>query len=421
MKFLHAADIHLDSPLRGLEEYEGAPVDQIRGATRRALENLCTLATDEKVDFVLIAGDLYDGDWKDHNTGMFFRGQMIRLRDAGIPVVVICGNHDAANKMTKKLRIPENVQLLSHSSAETACHARLRELGVAIHGRSFAKAAETENMACDYPAKSRGMFNIGMLHTSLTGAEGHEPYAPCTLDDLRRKDYHYWALGHVHTRDVKHGDPPIVFPGNIQGRHVRETGARGCYLVTVDDRESCQLEFRELDVFRFEELRVAANNVRRADDLLDLLAGQFKKLAEQRPDSPLGVRVVLLGSCPAHYELVADAPAWTAQVRALALDASDGRIWIEAVKTRTSPPTASAEAMQGPLAELLRCVHEIQADKSQLDELMAELSEFQRKLPDDLFTGVDGWVWDDSQQRREWLADAHSLLLSRLGQSAPAE
>ena len=119
-KFIHAADIHLDSPLKGLEQYEGAPADEIRGATRRALENLVDLALRESVDFVLLAGDLYDGDWKDHNTGLFFVAQMARLREANIPVVAISGNHDAANKMTKSLRLPDNVELLPPARPSTA-------------------------------------------------------------------------------------------------------------------------------------------------------------------------------------------------------------------------------------------------------------------------------------------------------------
>src|SRR6202011_3159455 len=135
-KFLHAADIHLDSPLKGLERYEGAPVEQIRKATRRALENLVQLAVMEKVDFVLIAGDLYDGDWKDYNTGLFFLAQMARLRSAEIKVFILSGNHDAANQLTKHLRPPENVRFLSDRKPETV---RLDEIGVAIHGQGFAK------------------------------------------------------------------------------------------------------------------------------------------------------------------------------------------------------------------------------------------------------------------------------------------
>src|SRR4051794_5451234 len=152
MKFLHAADIHLDSPLDGLERYDGAPVDMIRGATRRALENLVQLAIRESVDFVVIAGDLYDGDWRDFNTGMFFVRQIAKLREAGIRIYLIAGNHDAANLMTRKLRLPANPSgdspMLLHDEPETR---RLDDLAVAIHGRSFASQAETRNMVPDYP------------------------------------------------------------------------------------------------------------------------------------------------------------------------------------------------------------------------------------------------------------------------------
>src|SRR3972149_747737 len=113
MKFIHVADIHLDSPLRGLERYEGAPVAELRGATREALESLVRVSLEERVDFVLIAGDVYDGDWRDYNTGLFFARQMTRLREAGIPVLLIRGNHDAASQITRELRLPENVNRFS--------------------------------------------------------------------------------------------------------------------------------------------------------------------------------------------------------------------------------------------------------------------------------------------------------------------
>ena len=182
-RFLHAADIHLDSPQRGLDRYEGAPVVECRGATRRALENLVGLALAERVAFVAIVGDLYDGDWPDYNTGLFFGKQMVRLRDGGIPVFMIRGNHDAANKMTKDLKLVDNVHVLSSQQAETLV---LEDQGVAIHGQSFPTQAVLTNLARSYPARRKGYFNLGLLHTCVDGREGHEPYAPCSLADLRR-------------------------------------------------------------------------------------------------------------------------------------------------------------------------------------------------------------------------------------------
>ncbi len=224
IKFIHAADIHLDSPLVGLERYDGAPVDEIRGATRRALENLVRLATEEHASFVLIAGDVYDGDWKDYNTGLFFVKQMARLKEAGISVYLVAGNHDAASVITKSLRMPDNVAFLSTERPETML---IDRLGIALHGQGFPAREVTEDLSIAYPDAMAGMFNIGLLHTSVDGRSGHEPYAPCTLDGLRSKGYDYWALGHVHAREVLSEDPWIVFPGNMQGRHVRETGPKG--------------------------------------------------------------------------------------------------------------------------------------------------------------------------------------------------
>ena len=135
LTFIPSAGLHLDSPRAGVARYAGAPIDQIRSATRRALENMVELALERKVDFVLIAGDVYDGDWKDHNTGLFFVKQMSRLREAEIPVVLIRGNHDAANQMTRRLRLPDNVEILSHKRAGTSRSKRLREMGVAVQDR----------------------------------------------------------------------------------------------------------------------------------------------------------------------------------------------------------------------------------------------------------------------------------------------
>ena len=175
-KFIHAADVHLDSPLRGLSRYESAPADSIRDACRRAFENLVDLAIDEKVSFVLLAGDLYDGDWKDYSTAIFLSRQMGRLGRHDIPVFTVAGNHDAANRMTKALDNPDNMKILSSRKVETI---KLDELGVAIHGRSFATRHVAENLAVGFPAAERGSFNIGLLHTSLDGREGHAVYAPC--------------------------------------------------------------------------------------------------------------------------------------------------------------------------------------------------------------------------------------------------
>ena len=293
--FIHAADIHLDSPLRGLERYENAPVERIRGATRRAFTRLIDLAIEKSVDFVLIAGDLYDGDWRDYNTGLFLVRELGRLRDQKIPVFVIAGNHDAANKMTRALRLPENVRFLAHERPETV---HLDDLGVAIHGQSFAKPAVMENLAVAYPAPVRGYTNIGLLHTGMGGVDGHERYAPCTLEELRVRGYDYWALGHIHARQILCNEPLVVFAGNVQGRHIRETGPKGCLLATIHPDQRIEPVFQRLDQVRWERGCVDVAELETESDVLGRTAEMFDGLlaAEPDPDTMLAVRVTLGGS-----------------------------------------------------------------------------------------------------------------------------
>jgi DNA repair exonuclease SbcCD nuclease subunit len=410
-RFIHAADIHLDSPLKGLERYEGAPVDRIRQATRRALENLVQLALDEKVQFVLIAGDLYDGDWKDYNTGLFLGRQLSRLRDAEVPVVLIAGNHDAENKMTRTLRLPDNVSLLSSASPETKT---LEEIGVAIHGQSFPRAAEERDLSAQYPQAAQGLFNIGLLHTCATGASKHARYAPCTLEGLRSKGYDYWALGHVHERRTLHQDPHVIFPGNVQGRDIGEPGAKGCMLVTVDGR-SVSAEFQSLDVLRWERCEVDTRGAENADAVMERVSHQLQRQLETSAERPMAVRVDISGLCPAHAQLQASAHKWTNEVRNVANEVGADQIWIEKVKLRTVPPQAeAADKSDGPTAELLDLLDHLRANDSQLACLHGELADLEKKLPPEVKEGPDALNLADPAWLRGVLDRVGPMLIDRL-------
>lgn len=418
-KFIHAADIHLDSPLHGLERYEGAPVDEIRGATRRALDNLVQLAIDEEVSFVLIAGDLYDGSWRDHNTGLFFVSRIVKLRDAGIPVFAISGNHDAASKMTKSLRIPPNPDgtpvMLSYRRPETIV---LDQFDVAIHGQGFATAAVNESVIPNYPAARTGQFNIGILHTSLEDPAGEHPrYAPCTISELAAKEYQYWALGHIHTkRDIRQGNSRIVFPGNIQGRHIREPGERGCMLVIVDDRFMVQPEFRALDVFRWQLCEIPGSGVQRSEDILERFAAELSSQVAANDGLPMAVRIVVTGRCPAHQRLLSDSVAWTNELRAVALDVGGGNVWLERVKFQTTPERELDEKLlaEGPMGELVSLIRDLRVNGEPLLDLSKEFEELERKLPDDLKLGPEALRLRDLGQLRLTLDEVQSLLLERL-------
>ncbi len=173
IKFIHAADIHLDSPLIGLENYEGAPVEEIRGAARKALSELVDLAVEEEVSFVIIAGDMYDGDWKDYNTVLFLLNKLSKLTSNGINVFIAKGNHDAESKITKNLKLPEGIKIFSSKHPETFY---LKNLNIAIHGQSFSAPAVKENLASNYPQAEKSVFNVGVLHTSKIIWMSLKPY-----------------------------------------------------------------------------------------------------------------------------------------------------------------------------------------------------------------------------------------------------
>ncbi len=310
-RFIHTADVHLDSPLEGLECYDGAPVDTLRGATRRAFQNLVRLALDEDVAFVVIAGDLYDGAWKDFSTGLFFTREVSRLSEAGIDVILIAGNHDAASVLTRRLSLPPRVRMLSSLEAETIL---LADVPAAIHGRGFPTRAVPENFVPDYPERNPDCFNIGLLHTSLNGLPGHDRYAPCSLNDLIRKDYDYWALGHVHERQILHENPRIVYPGNLQGRHIRECGPRGCQIVTVDELlRVVQTEFRPLDVVRWAQVEVDLTSAAHEDELLLRTHDALRAAVRDADGRLLAARMTFTGATSLHGRLKRDLPRLRAE------------------------------------------------------------------------------------------------------------
>jgi DNA repair exonuclease SbcCD nuclease subunit len=423
-RFIHAADLHLDSQLRGLDRYEGAPVEEIRGATRRTLENLVDLAIREQVAFVIVAGDVYDGDWQDFNTGLFFVRQMNRLREANIAVVLISGNHDAANRMTRSLELPDNVCSLPTKKPRTVAGAEigyaLADLDVVFHGQGFHSAAVDQNVVLDYPPARSSAFNIGVLHTSLDMEAGgeHARYAPCSVSDLVARQYDYWALGHVHRRRVVHDDPPIVYPGNVQGRHIREAGAKGCMLVTVDDRGALELEFEPLDVFRWYELAVPVHEAVDGEDVLERVAAELRGFVLEHGEMPLAVRVVLTGGTDAHLELAGAPEQWINQIRAIGLSVNTGNVWIEQVKFRTTPRTKRdpGSVDEGPLREVVQYLSDLRGDDDLLVPLVDQLNTLARKIPDELSrSGEDDAVrLNDAEYVRQMLDQVEPMLLMRL-------
>lgn len=378
MKFIHAADIHLDSPLTGLSAYRDAPVDLLRIATRDAFSNLVSEAIDESVDFVVIAGDLYDGSWKDYNTGIFFSREMGRLNAVGIPVYLIYGNHDAESDTTRKLSLPANVHAFGANKPQTF---RIPELKVALHGQSFKHAATTTNLASGYPAPEPGWLNIGVLHTALEGYAAHASYAPCSIAELSAKGYQYWALGHVHEFAELAKDPWIVFPGNLQGRHIRETGPRGAVMVTADADSIMSVERIYTDVLRWHRLEVDVATAGDLDETVRLVGRALEKLIDDNPTTkPLAVRVVVTGQSAAHGDLFGDEARLRAEILGLSASLAGDRIWIEKVRLETSPAMAAKDirARADAISDLQVLLDAAPTDSA----LLASLSDDLRYLVD---------------------------------------
>lgn len=413
MKIVHAADLHLDSPLRGLERYEGAPVEEIRGATRRALENLVELCVEENAPLLLIAGDLFDGEWDDYSTGLFFAAQMARLAEAGVQVVWVRGNHDAASRVVRRLRLPDNVRELSDKRPESV---GFDDLGVVVHGQSFARGAVEQDLSKGYPPPRAGSVNIGLLHTSATGREGHDVYAPCSVEDLVGKGYDYWALGHVHQREVLAREPWVVFPGNLQGRHARETGPKGATLIELESERIVSVEQRVLDVVRWAVSRVDASEASSADEVVDLARAAIERELALAEGRTLAVRVEVDGMTKAHAELAAEPERWVHNVRQAALELAGDDVWVEKVRLRTRDEVdlvALAES-DDAVGQLLKSLGELRASDAELGLLAGELSELRKKLPRELREGSRSLRLDDAGRLREVLTDVEQQLLPRL-------
>ena len=332
-RFLHAADLHLGSPLIGLAQKDGDVAARFARASREAFEDLVTRALEEEVAFAVIAGDVFDGDWRDASIGLFFSRQLARLANRGVPTYFLRGNHDADSVVTRSLTWPDSVVEFSTRRPETH---RLEELRVALHGRGFPRREVAENYALDYPEPVPGWFNIGVLHTAC-GRAGHENYAPCTAAELAAKGYDYWALGHVHAFEIVSRDPWIVYPGNLQGRSVRECGEKGAVFVDVADGRVDAVRRVATDRARWAEVVVDAEAHDDEASLMRAVEAAVRPHADGAEGRMLAVRVSFAGATPLHARLLADSELRD-KTEAAAQRCGDD-VWLERLRVATAAPS----------------------------------------------------------------------------------
>jgi DNA repair protein SbcD/Mre11 len=242
ISFIHAADLHLDSPMTGLSHLPKAIFDRLKESTFTALKNLIDLAIEHKVDFVILAGDLYDEEDRSVRAQTRFRNEMLRLKAHDIQVYMIHGNHDHLEGSWIHLEMPENVHIF-RENVEIMVFQK-ENATVHLYGFSYPSRHLPESKIQEYIKKEGADFDIGILHGHSEGISDHSVYAPFRVNELLEKKLDYWALGHIHKRTHLHEHPYIVYPGNIQGRNKKETGGKGCYLVNMSLVET-HLQFIE--------------------------------------------------------------------------------------------------------------------------------------------------------------------------------
>lgn len=362
--FIHAADLHLDSPFRGLEQVGDVeePVKEnvlrrLRQCTFAALDNIVDACIDHQVDFLILAGDIYDAASRSIRAELYFRKAVQRLAKYNIEALVVYGNHDPDKGLRQRLTWPGNVYFFSSQAVESHVVARRGREIARVYGRSYPQRDVKDNYALEFQRDDGVPFAIGVLHTNVGGVAGYENYAPCRVDDLLRAGMDYWALGHVHSRQVLHdGFPYIVYPGTPQGRNPRETGEKGCYLVQVAGNGLVDLQFLPVDDVRWMEIDLSIEGLENEDELLNYLDAGLEELRQNNAGKSLVVRVNLSGRGRLHHDLgPALAAGILSELRLRFAGEQGDFLWLESIKCNTGLPADKTMLRKGEtlLADLL--------------------------------------------------------------------
>lgn len=299
LTFIHAADLHLDSPFAGMSTIPSSIFKRLKESTFQSAKNIFDLAVARAVDFVLLSGDLFDESNRSLKAQLFLRNQFVRLQTHGIEVFIIYGNHDHLGGEWTPIEWPENVHVFTSSTPSEHSYYRGEQLVASIYGFSYKERAVYENMTSHYVKTTDAAYHIAMLHGTLAGQEGHDAYAPFQLQQLIARDFDYWALGHIHKRALLHEDPYMIYPGNVQGRHIKETGEKGCYLIHLSE-DSRAADFISCADIIFEKLAIDITETAHMTDLVTLVEGKINELKEE--GVPHFVRIELTGDAPSYFE-----------------------------------------------------------------------------------------------------------------------
>jgi len=407
VRFVHTADVHLDSPLASLALRNPDVADRVGAATRRAFGRIVDLCLEDAVDGLLIAGDLIDGDWRSMKTAGFLSGQLHRLSQAQIPVFIIKGNHDAGSKIIKTLSLPDGVHVFDRSLRSVP----ILDGGVVVHGVSFAKPHASESLLPLYAPPVPEAVNIGLMHTSVDGAPGHDVYAPCSLRDLLEHGYDYWGLGHIHQRTV-HAERPavVVMPGTPQGRHINEAGAKSVTLVTIRDDGTIGIAERYVAAVAFARVAVDVTDLESRGELRGRVEPALGQAVADACAETLIARVELTGATTCAADLLAHREVIAAEIEETAADI--GSALLDGVTVTATLP-AQERGPGGALAELTALLETEVLQEEGMRQLARDaITDLRRSLHRD----AKPWLGDDrlEQLATDYLRDGARALLARI-------
>ena len=277
IQFIHCADLHLDSPFQGLTTKEPSLADRFKHATNDAFVKIIDLCLSEKVNFLTIGGDTFDGVDRSLCAQILLRDQFERLHKANIPVILITGNHDPLSDWLTEIQFPNNVHLLDGDNVEKVPIQKDGKIVAFIYGISYKVSNVTENLSLKFQADEKDTISIGMLHANVGSRKEHAAYAPCTIKDLKAGNMDIWLLGHIHTPEVICKKPLMLYPGNIQGRYINEDGPRGCYLIKVDSNHKISHEFKPVQNILWKQDEINVKNIMTSIELTDLLTDKCEE------------------------------------------------------------------------------------------------------------------------------------------------
>ena len=414
-RFVHASDLHIDSPFAGVGDADNRVATRLREATYEAFQNLVDLCINQNADFLVIAGDVYDGADRSVRAQLRFMEGLSKLADKGIKSFVVHGNHDPLDGWQSSISWPEGVHIFG-AIPEWKNFEKNGEVVAAVQGMSYPTREVTENLATQFtPPESPSLFAIGLLHANVGANSAHPNYAPCSVEDLSESGIDYWALGHVHTRQtLKRSAPVIADPGNTQGRHPNETGARGALVVNVDPSGASRSDFVALDVVRWERSDIDISNLETIDSLDSAIRQATDNLSVEAEDRDVVCRLTLVGRGPLHEQLSADGAVMDLldAVRGTWSGGGSPWVWVERIVDSTRPAIdIESRAKQDDfLGATLKRALLSSFESDEIDRLT--------KVVSDVYTGRrHGLAKPSDEQVSAWVEEASWYLAELLEQN----